>query len=88
MEPKEEKTKVKKGGNKAGERTQRMMSFRVDNEVAKILGKFKNKGRFLNNLVLRWYNVYGKDLDEERFLQWSQGEFHPDESSQSDEWLT
>lgn len=35
-----------------GERSQKMMSFRVDNEVADWLNQQPNKGRYLNALIL------------------------------------
>lgn len=35
-----------------GERSQKMMSFRVDNEVSAWLNQQPNKGRYLNSLIL------------------------------------
>lgn len=37
-----------------GTRSGRLMSFRVDYEVAAILAKVTNKGRLLNDLVKCW----------------------------------
>ncbi len=34
-----------------GERSQKMMSFRVDNEVAEWLNLQPNKGRYINRLI-------------------------------------
>lgn len=34
-----------------GERSQKMISFRLDNENAFWLSTFPNKGRYLNNLI-------------------------------------
>ena len=82
---KKEKLKIRKGGNQPGTKTQKMMSFRVDNEVAAILRSCPNKGRFLNDLVRRWW--VGKGRQVPTFEQWSDGEWHPDESSQPDYWL-
>lgn len=36
---------------KWGTRTQKMVSFRADNEIAEYLESKKNKGRYLNELV-------------------------------------
>lgn len=50
----EEKERIRKAGRKAGQTTQKMMAFRVDNEVAEILATVANKGRLLNELVKDW----------------------------------
>lgn len=50
----EEKERIRKSGRKAGQTTQKMMAFRVDNEVAEILATVANKGRLLNELVKDW----------------------------------
>lgn len=39
---------------KNGERNSKMMSFRVDYDVANILSEVSNKGRLINDLVRRW----------------------------------
>lgn len=36
---------------KRGERTQKTMTFRIDNEVAAWLQRVENKGRLINNLL-------------------------------------
>lgn len=43
--------RVRKEYGKKGERTQKMMSFRVDNEVLEWLESQPNKGRYINNLI-------------------------------------
>lgn len=54
---KQEETKQKERVRKAyapkGERGQKMMSFRIDNENAAWLEQQPNKGRFINNLIER-----------------------------------
>lgn len=42
---------IKKGDNRTGRITQKMMSFRLDNDLEEYLGKQVNKGRFINNLI-------------------------------------
>lgn len=42
---------IKKGDNRTGRITQKMMSFRLDNELEEHLGKQVNKGRYINNLI-------------------------------------
>lgn len=43
--------------SKKGEKTQRMMSFRVDNDVWDTLQGNPNKGRLLNDLVRKYYGL-------------------------------
>lgn len=50
MEKKEEKTRVRKEYSRDGS-AQKMMSFRVDNDLLPFLSRSRNKGRYLNNLV-------------------------------------
>lgn len=50
MNEKEEKTRVRKEYNKVGS-SQKMMSFRVDNELLDWLQSRGNKGRYINDLV-------------------------------------
>lgn len=49
-EKKEEKVRVRKE-RATGERTQKMMTFRVDNELLDWLESQTNKGRYINNLI-------------------------------------
>lgn len=52
MEPKkEEKDRMRKAYAPKGERSQKMMSFRVDNEVSEWLNHQSNKGRYINDLI-------------------------------------
>jgi len=52
MEPKkEEKERMRKAYAPKGERSQKMMSFRVDNEVSEWLSHQPNKGRYINDLI-------------------------------------
>ena len=44
----------RKQRTKNGNCTSKMMSFRCDEETAKILGFVQNKGRLLNRLVQEW----------------------------------
>lgn len=46
-----EKEKVRKGGQTQGVRTQKMMSFRVDNDLIEWLDSCPNKGRLINQLL-------------------------------------
>lgn len=48
---KEEKERMRKAYAKKGERSQRTMSFRLDNELAEWLNQQPNKGRYINNLI-------------------------------------
>lgn len=47
----EEKERMRKAYAKKGERSQRTMSFRLDNELAEWLNEQTNKGRYINNLI-------------------------------------
>lgn len=47
-----EKEKVRKGGQTQGVRTQKMMSFRVDNDLIEWLNECPNKGRLINQLLI------------------------------------
>lgn len=42
---------IKKGDNRTGRITQKMMSFRLDNDLEEYLVKQVNKGRYINNLI-------------------------------------
>lgn len=46
-----EKELIRKGGNTRGQRTQKMMSFRLDAELQDWLLKQPCKGRFINQLL-------------------------------------
>ena len=47
----EEAVRVRKEYGKKGERTQKMMSFRVDNDLIEWLESQPNKGRYINTLI-------------------------------------
>ena len=47
----ETKERMRKEGIKRGTRTQRMMSFRVDEDCWEYLQQQPNKGRFINDLI-------------------------------------
>ena len=49
---KEQKERTRREYAKAGERSQKMVSFRADNEILEWLYAKQNKGRYLNNLVV------------------------------------
>lgn len=55
MEEKTKKPGVRKDNIKRGQRTQKMMSFRIDDEVQDILNKVTNKGRLINDLIKEWW---------------------------------
>ena len=50
-EKKEAKPRVRRKYAKKGERSQKMVSFRLDNENARWLESQENKGRYLNSLI-------------------------------------
>lgn len=47
----EEKERIRKSYAPKGERSQKMMSFRVDNDLAEWLSQQPNKGRYINDLI-------------------------------------
>lgn len=50
-EQKEQKERQRKAYAPKGERSQRTMSFRLDNELAEWLSQQPNKGRYINDLI-------------------------------------
>lgn len=50
-EQKEQKERQRKAYAPKGERSQRTMSFRLDNELAEWLNQQPNKGRYINDLI-------------------------------------
>lgn len=50
MKQEEEKQRVRRAYNKGGS-AQKMMSFRLDNELAEFLEQQGNKGRYINELI-------------------------------------
>lgn len=55
----EETVRVRKEYGKKGERTQKMMSFRVDNDLIEWLESQPNKGRYINTLIAEDKNKRG-----------------------------
>lgn len=51
MKEKTEKQRIKREYAKKGERNQKMMTFRLDNENAEWLNQQRNKGRYINDLI-------------------------------------
>lgn len=47
----EKKERIKRKFAKRGERSQKMVSFRLDNENEFWLSSMPNKGRYINNLI-------------------------------------
>lgn len=58
---KQEKPRIRRAYAADGERSQKMMSFRLDNEVAEWLSTKVNKGRYINELIRT-------DMDKEKGL--------------------
>lgn len=71
MEQKEEKQRERKQDIKRGVRTQKMMTFRCDNDVADILSSVSNKGRLLNDLVKAWWKSRNRHEED----------YHPGENN-------
>lgn len=71
MEQKEEKQRERKQDIKRGVRTQKMMTFRCDNDVAEILSSVANKGRLLNDLVKEWWKSRNRHEED----------YHPGENN-------
>lgn len=51
MKEKKEEERTRKKYASKGERGQKMLSFRLDNENIEWLQKQPNKGRYINNLI-------------------------------------
>lgn len=48
----------RKARSKNGERSQKMMSFRVDDDVRQVLEAAANKGRLINDLLREWAKAH------------------------------
>lgn len=59
---KKEKERQRKADIKHGETTQKMMSFRLDNDLVESLKSVANKGRLINELIREW--KASKNVDE------------------------
>ena len=57
----EKKKQGRKNYAPRGTRTQKAMTFRLDNEAAEYLSTVDNKGRLINELIINW----GKNKDTE-----------------------
>lgn len=51
----QEKERLRKVGRKKGQTTQKLMAFRIDEDVQDILEKVQNKGRVVNEAVKEWW---------------------------------
>lgn len=56
-----EKERMRKAYAPKGERSQKMMSFRVDNEISDWLNQQPNKGRYINDLIAADKRLKEKD---------------------------
>ena len=57
----EKKERVRKAGIQKGQRTQKMMAFRIDADVQAILEKVQNKGRVVNEAVKEWWRSRNRE---------------------------
>lgn len=48
-----------------GQRTQKMMSFKVDLDLVECLKTVRNKGRLINNLLRKYFEKPEPPLDED-----------------------
>lgn len=55
MEKENEKERTRREYAKKGERSQTMVSFRLDNELQDWMRQQRNKGRYINNLIAADY---------------------------------
>lgn len=55
------KERIRKTNIKRGQRTQKMMSFRCDNETAELLKDYPNKGRLINQLIKEYLKKNGEE---------------------------
>lgn len=57
----QEKVRLRKAGIQKGQRTQKMMAFRIDTDVQAILEKCQNKGRVVNEAVKEWWQSRNRE---------------------------
>ncbi len=62
-EKKEVPARIRKAYAADGERSQKMMSFRVDNDNIEWLEQQRNKGRYINELITADRNRHGTSRD-------------------------
>lgn len=65
MEQKDQKERVRKKYSKADGRSQKLMSFRLDNQNAWWLSKVPNKGRLINELLRDYYYKHRDEFEDE-----------------------
>ena len=58
---KQKKERNRKEYAKKGERSQKMMCFRLDNELETKLSTVKNKGRLINDLLHKYFETKPKE---------------------------
>lgn len=61
---KEKTERNRKEYAKKGERSQKMMCFRLDNDLESLLSTVKNKGRLINNLLHKYFETKSKEDPE------------------------
>ena len=61
-EQNEKKKQERKNYAPRGTRTQKAMTFRLDNDAAEYLSTVDNKGRLINELIIEWGNRNKKEL--------------------------
>ena len=72
MEEKKERSQERKKYAKAGTRTQKMLSFLLDNDLREWINSQPNKGRYINNLIRenlmnrKIDRLYKEHVDDER----------------------
>lgn len=74
-EEKEVKKQQRKSYAKDGVKSQKMMAFRCDLDVMRILEQVKNKGRLLNDLVRAWAAKQPYEGDEISPKEWDIEEY-------------
>lgn len=57
----QEKERLRKVGRKKGQLTQKLMAFRIDEDVQDILEKVQNKGRVVNEAVKEWWRSRNRE---------------------------
>ena len=57
----QEKERLRKVGRKKGQLTQKLMAFRIDEDVQDILEKVQNKGRVVNEAVKEWWQSRNRE---------------------------
>lgn len=71
MAQEKEEKRVRKSGISKGTRSQKMCSFRLDNDIALWLDSQPNKGRYINELIRADRDVY---LEQQEYEKKNSGE--------------